>query len=83
MIIREFYRMNPDGVKLYITYSDKGYLIKQVETGACYTKAIDVEGATYTYEETEEYPEVMQDYDELNSRVENIEDTVNTLLGVN
>lgn len=82
MIVKEFYRTRSDGVRLYVTYSDKGYLVKQVETEVCYVKAIDVEGTTYTYKETEEYPEETQDYDELNNKVENIENTMDILFGI-
>lgn len=53
MIIREYYKTRSDGVELYRTYSDAGYLIRQEQTGAEYSEAIDVEGATYTYTETE------------------------------
>lgn len=53
MIIREFYKTRNDGVNLYRTYSDEGLYIKQNETGREYTEAIDVEGAPYTYWETD------------------------------
>ena len=53
MIQREFYTQRKDGVKLYRTYSDSKLMIRQVETGNVYAEAIDVEGATYTYTETE------------------------------
>ena len=53
MIQREFYTQRKDGVKLYRTYSDAGMIIRQNETGLEYTEAIDVEGAPYTYMETE------------------------------
>ena len=53
MIQREFYTQRKDGVKLYRTYSDAGMMIRQNETGVEYTEAIDVEGAPYTYTETE------------------------------
>ncbi len=59
MIITEFYRERTDGVKLYRTYSDMGYLIRQTETGVEYTEAIDIENAPYTYEETGRLPEYM------------------------
>lgn len=42
-----------DSVKLYRTYSDAGMMISQNETGMEYTEAIDVDGAPYTYTETE------------------------------
>ena len=54
MILREFYKTREDGVNLYRTYSDTGYFIKQNPTGVVYSEAIDVEGAPYTYEETDE-----------------------------
>lgn len=53
MIIREFYLTRKDGVNLYRTYSDEGLYIKQIETGAEYAEAIDVENAPYTYVETD------------------------------
>ena len=53
MIVTEFYSTRKDGVNLYKTYSDKNVYIRQVETGNEYSEAIDVEGAGYTYEETE------------------------------
>ena len=53
MIIREHYKTRTDGVELYKTYSDAGYLIRQAETGAEYDEAIDVDGASYTYTETD------------------------------
>lgn len=52
MVIREFYRTRNDGVNLYRTYSDEGYIILQNETGIEYSEAIDVENALYTYSET-------------------------------
>lgn len=54
MIVKEFYRTREDGVNLYRTHSDTGYFIKQNPTGVVYSEAIDVEGAPYTYEETDE-----------------------------
>ena len=71
MIQREFYKQRKDGVKLYRTYSDAGMMIRQNETGVEYTEAIDVEGAPYTYTETEtpiETPE-MTDEEYLNMSV--------------
>lgn len=53
MIIKEFYQERPDGVKLYRTYSDANLMIRQEQTGAEYTEAIDVENSDYTYIETE------------------------------
>ena len=53
MIRKEFYETRQDGVNLYRTYSDEGVYILQNETGAEYADAIDVEGAPYTYTETD------------------------------
>ena len=53
MIQREFYTQRKDDVKLYRTYSDAGMMIRQTETGVEYAEAIDVDGASYTYTETE------------------------------
>lgn len=61
MIVREYFRTRNDGVNLFRTYSDEGYMIKQVETGVVYDEAIDVESANYTYEETEEKIENLED----------------------
>ena len=57
MIVKEFYRTRNDGVNLYKTYSDEGYLIQKVGTNEIYTEAIDVENAPYSYIETEEKSE--------------------------
>lgn len=35
------------------TYSDSGYRIKQIETGALYDVAIDLADVSYTYAETD------------------------------
>lgn len=53
-IVKEFYKTREDGVKLYRTYSDAGYTIKKVGTDEVYEEAIDVEDASYEYEETTE-----------------------------
>lgn len=54
MIKKEYYNTRTDGVKLYRTYSDENYRIRQIETNEIYDEAVDVENAPYTYEETEE-----------------------------
>lgn len=53
MIVKEFHRTRKDGVNLYRTYSDADHYIVQNETGIEYAAAIDVEGAPYTYTESE------------------------------
>ena len=54
MIRRDFYKTRKDGVNLYRTYSDENFRIRQIETNQIYDEAIDIESASYTYEETEE-----------------------------
>lgn len=48
MIQKELYMTRSDGVKLYRTYSDSGKGLLQIETGAIYSEAIDVENTAYT-----------------------------------
>lgn len=50
MIVTEYLR---DGT-LVKHYSDSGFLIEQVETGARYGEAVDVVPCRYTYIETDE-----------------------------
>lgn len=73
MIVREFYRVREDGVTLYRTYSDNDHYIKQVETGAVYSEAIDVESAPYAYEETEEKIEHIEEDIKLTTNTEEID----------
>lgn len=61
MVKTEFYTTRSDGVNLYRTFSDEGKALLQVETGAIYGEAIDIEGAPYTYEEYGEAIEVDED----------------------
>lgn len=53
MVKTEYYMTRGDGVVLNRTYSDAGYYILQNETGIEYSEAVDVEGAPYTYSETD------------------------------
>lgn len=53
MIIKEFYRRRFDGINLYRTYSTDGLQIRKVGTDEIYDDAVDVEGAEYTYKETD------------------------------
>ena len=53
MIVREYLMTRKDGVKLYRTYSDQNKYIRKVGTEEEYDIAIDIENASYTYEETE------------------------------
>lgn len=63
MIIKEFYLTRKDGINLYKTYSDADFYIKKVGTEETYDIAIDVENATFIYEETDiqiEIPEATE-----------------------
>lgn len=53
-IVKEFYKTRNDGINLYKTYSDEDYLIKKIGTEEVYEEAIDIENASFEYEETEE-----------------------------
>jgi cell fate (sporulation/competence/biofilm development) regulator YmcA (YheA/YmcA/DUF963 family) len=64
MIVKEFYKTREDGVNLYRTYSDTNHYIKQVQTDAIYSEAIDVENAPYTYEETSKLIEIEEELKE-------------------
>lgn len=68
MIVKEFYSKRDDGVNLYRTSSDKGLFIQKSGTNEVYEEAIDVEGTSYTYVETDiEIPKVEpieSEYDE-------------------
>lgn len=61
MIVREFYEVRSDGVRLYKTYSDSGLMIRQNESGNLYSEAVDVENALFTYSETDEKIETDKD----------------------
>ena len=54
MIKKEYFSTREDGVKLNKTYSDSGFYIRKVSTEEIYDEAIDIEGALYEYEETDE-----------------------------
>ena len=54
MIVREYFSERFDGVRLFKTYSNEGMKIRKVGTSEVYDEAIDIEGAPYEYEETDE-----------------------------
>lgn len=62
-IVKEFYKTREDGIKLYRTYSDEGYMIRKIGTEEVYDEAIDVETASYEYEETTELIEGISETD--------------------
>ena len=54
MIITEFFRVREDGVNLYRTYSDRGLRIENEQTHEVFDEAVNVDGSTHTYTETDE-----------------------------
>ena len=42
-------------------YSDKGVMLRQIETGILYSDPVDIFPCPYTYEETEELIEVEEE----------------------
>ena len=53
MIVKEYYGIRKDKVKLYKTYSDDNKIIHKIGTDEEYNIAIDVENAPFEYEETD------------------------------
>ena len=53
-IVKEFYKTRNDGINLYKTYSNEGYIIHKLNTEEYYSEAIDVENTPFEYEETTE-----------------------------
>lgn len=64
MIVREFYQTRMDGVNLFRTYSDENKYIRKVGTNEEYSEAIDIEGAPYTYIETDKEIEQYEEIEE-------------------
>lgn len=54
MVITKYYTTRKDGVDLFLTKSDKGLKIRKVGTDEVYDDAIDVAGAPFKYEETDQ-----------------------------
>ena len=59
-IVTENY-FEEDGRIFKRTYSDAGFVIRQLETGFCYAEAVDPHDAIWTYEETDDPIEISQD----------------------
>jgi len=63
MVKTEYYRTRSDGVVLNRTYSDENRMLIRND-GVMYSEAIDVEGAPYTYTESEEFIELPEQGEE-------------------
>ena len=53
MLKTEYFSTREDGVILDKTYSDAGFMIRQIETGLLYEEVIDPRSAGRQYEETD------------------------------
>ena len=86
-IIKEFYKTRSDEVNLYRFYSDEKRMLLQNETGVKYAEAIDVEGAPYTYSETEDFiesdePEIDESIEPNMNEIEEKAKAYDILMGV-
>ena len=63
-IVKEFYKTRNDGINLYKTYSNEGYIIHKLNTEEYYSEAIDVENAPFEYEETKEKIVILEEEEE-------------------
>lgn len=60
MVKTEYFMTRTDGVKLFRTYSDNNKKLIRND-GVVYDEAVDVEGIGYTYTESDEDVEVIED----------------------
>ena len=74
MIVKEYYGIRKDKVKLYKTYSDNNKIIHKIGTDEEYDIAIDVENAPFEYEETDkDIPKIDDEPKEMNLSNKEIE----------
>ena len=74
MIVKEYYVIRKDKVKLYKTYSDNNKIIHKIGTDEEYDIAIDVENAPFEYEETDkDIPKIDEEPKEINLSNKEIE----------
>ena len=67
MIVKEYYGIRKDKVKLYKTYSDNNKIIHKIGTDEEYNIAIDVENAPFEYEETDkDIPKIDEELKDIN-----------------
>jgi hypothetical protein len=60
LIKKKFYGTRDDGVNLYQTYSDEGKRLIRND-GEIFDNAVDVENTEYTYIESEEYIDIVEE----------------------
>ena len=63
MVKTEYFMTRTDGVKLFRTYSDNNKKLIRND-GVVYDEAVDVEGIGYTYTESDEDIEVIEELTE-------------------
>ena len=74
MIVKEYYGIRKNKVKLYKTYSDNNKIIHKIGTDEEYDIAIDVENAPFEYEETDkDIPKIDEESKEINLSNKEIE----------
>ena len=64
MTVKEFYITREDGIKLFKTYSDEGYMIQKIGAKEVYDEVIGVETVSFTYVETDRKIEALELVDE-------------------
>lgn len=64
MIIKEFLEIRYDGVKLFRTFSTENYKIRKIGTDEIYDEAIDIENSNYSYEETKDKIQIIEEITE-------------------
>lgn len=68
IVVENYYE--DDGRIFKRTYSDAGFVIRQLETGFCFAEAIDPHDSTMTYEETDDPIDWNEDISEDDSQLE-------------
>lgn len=59
IVVENYY--DEDGRIFKKTYSDAGYVIRQLETGFCFAEVVEAHDSIFTYEETDDLIEISQD----------------------
>lgn len=70
MVVKEYLKTRKDGVKLYRSYSDANKYIKKIGTEEVYSEAVDVESATFEYEEIDKEIETRDENLSVNEAME-------------
>lgn len=83
MIISEYWKTEANGDRTWRSYSDLGYLIKDINTNEEFGVAIYIEGETKEFEELDgRFPRFNNGNTGTNERLENVEASTDALLGI-